>query len=55
MAPLVWKAAASMGPLKDHNHLMAERARSWLVATTDEQLATVQSRRFPDRPGAENA
>jgi hypothetical protein len=52
VAPLIWKAAASMGPLKDHNHLMAERARLWLVATTDEQLASVQSRRFADRPGA---
>jgi hypothetical protein len=55
MAPLVWKAAASMGPLKDHNHLMAEGARRWLVATTDEQLAAVQARRFPERPGAEKA
>jgi hypothetical protein len=55
VAPLIWKPAASMGPLKDHNHLMAERARLWLVATTDEQLAAVQKRRFADRPGAERA
>lgn len=55
MAPLAWKAAASMGPLKDHNALMADSARLWLVATTDDALAAVQARRFPDRPDAEKA
>lgn len=43
-APVVWKAAAAMGPLKDHNRHIVERARLWLVATTDDQLVAVQSR-----------
>jgi hypothetical protein len=42
--PVVWKAAAALGPLKDHNRYMAARARLWLVATTDDQLVAVQSR-----------
>lgn len=42
--PVVWKTASSMGPLKEHNRHIAEHARLWLVATTDEQLASVQSR-----------
>jgi hypothetical protein len=33
-----------MGPLKDHNRQIAEHARLWLVATTDDQLVAVQSR-----------
>jgi hypothetical protein len=33
-----------MGPLKDHNRWIAEHARLWLVATTDDQLVAVQSR-----------
>jgi hypothetical protein len=33
-----------MGPLKDHNRLIAEHARLWLVATTDDQLVAAQSR-----------
>lgn len=41
--PVVWKAATSMGPLKDHNRHIAEHARLWLVATTDDQLVAVQS------------
>jgi hypothetical protein len=44
IGPVVWRAATAMGPLKDHNHLIAEHARLWLVATTDDQLVTVQSR-----------
>ncbi|HEY3596974.1 MAG TPA: hypothetical protein VGL08_05590 [Paraburkholderia sp.] len=44
IGPVVWKAAAAMGPLKDHNRQIAEHARSWLVATTDDQLVAVQSR-----------
>jgi hypothetical protein len=44
IGPVVWKAASAMGPLKDHNRLIVERARLWLVATTDEQLVAVQSR-----------
>jgi len=41
---VVWKAAAAMGPLKDHNRQIAEHARLWLVATTDDQLVAAQSR-----------
>lgn len=44
VGPVVWKAAAAMGPLKDHNRHMAEQARLWLVATTDDALVAVQSR-----------
>ncbi len=44
IGPVVWKSAAAMGPLKDHNRQIAEHARLWLVATTDEQLVAVQSR-----------
>jgi len=44
IGPVVWKAATAMGPLKDHNRLIVERARLWLVATTDDQLIAVQSR-----------
>lgn len=43
-APLVWKAATTMGPLKDHNRQIVEHARLWLVATTDDQLVAVQGR-----------
>ncbi|MDM8355870.1 hypothetical protein [Pandoraea communis] len=44
VGPVVWKAAAAMGPLKDHNRHMVEQARLWLVATTDDQLVAVQNR-----------
>ena len=44
IGPVTWKSAAAMGPLKDHNRQIAERARLWLVATTDDQLVAVQSR-----------
>lgn len=44
VGPVVWKAAVAMGPLKDHNRRIAERARLWLVATTDDQLVAAQSR-----------
>ncbi|MCP3712931.1 hypothetical protein M3I54_39595 [Paraburkholderia sp. CNPSo 3274] len=44
IAPVVWKPAAAMGPLKDHNRQISEHARLWLVATTDDQLVAVQSR-----------
>ncbi|MFM0289588.1 hypothetical protein [Paraburkholderia megapolitana] len=46
-APVVWKAAAAMGPLKDHNRWIAEHARLWLVATTDDQLVAAQGRFAP--------
>lgn len=44
IGPVVWKAAAAMGPLKDHNRQIAEHARLWLVATTDDQLVAAQGR-----------
>jgi hypothetical protein len=52
-APLVWKEAPAMGPFRDHNRLQVDSARRWLVATTDEQLAAVQSRFAPpaEAPG----
>lgn len=42
--PVLWKAAGVMGPFKDHNRLMVDGARRWLVATSDDQLASVQAR-----------
>jgi hypothetical protein len=45
--PVLWKTAAAMGPFKDHNHYLVEDARQWLVATTDDQLVTVQQRFVP--------
>jgi hypothetical protein len=44
IGPVVWKSAAAMGPLKDHNRQIAEHARSWIVATTDDQLVAIQTR-----------
>ncbi|WP_144147153.1 hypothetical protein [Paraburkholderia sp. BCC1884] len=54
IGPVVWKSAAAMGPLKDHNRQIAEHARSWVVATTDDQLVAIQGR-FADvrSPGSE--
>ena len=45
--PVLWKTVASMGPFKDHNRYIAEDARVWLVATTEDQLIAVQSRFAP--------
>lgn len=44
IGPVVWKAAAAMGPLKDHNRRIEEHARLWLVATTDDPLVAAQGR-----------
>jgi hypothetical protein len=44
IGPVLWKAAAAMGPLKDHNRQLADHTRLWLVATTDDQLVSVQTR-----------
>jgi len=44
IGPVAWKAAAALGPLKDHNRQIAEHARLWLVATTDDQLVALQTR-----------
>jgi hypothetical protein len=51
-APVLWKEASAMGPFKDHNRHLVERARLWLVATTDEQLAAVQGRFAPPADAA---
>jgi hypothetical protein len=53
VGPVVWKAVTALGPLKDHNRQIVEHARLWLVATTDDQLVTVQSR-FAAAKGAEH-
>jgi hypothetical protein len=44
VAPVVWKQAGGLGPLKDHNRLMVDQARLWLVATTDDQLVALHER-----------
>jgi hypothetical protein len=44
VGPVLWKAADVMGPFKDHNRYIVERARRWLVATSDDQLVAVQER-----------
>lgn len=44
VGPVVWKSVAALGPLKDHNRKIVEHAKSWLVATTDDQLVAIQSR-----------
>ncbi len=46
-APVVWTQAAAMGPFKDHNQFMAQRAKQWLVATSDAELEAVQARFAP--------
>ena len=49
--PVLWKSASVMGPFKDHNRYIVERAHRWIVATSDEQLVAVQDRfavRSPD-------
>jgi hypothetical protein len=46
-APVLWKTAVRMGPLIDHNRHIVEGARSWLVATADDQLVAVQAKFTP--------
>lgn len=48
--PVLWKPVATMGPLKDHNRHIVEAARLWLVATTEDQLVSVQNRFAPIAP-----
>jgi hypothetical protein len=50
VAPVKWQTVASLGVLKDHNRLMVESARLWLVATSDDQLVAVQPRFRPAPP-----
>lgn len=52
---VAWTAAVAMGPLKDHNRLMVERARAWIVATSDEQLVAVQGRFIVEQPAEPDA
>jgi hypothetical protein len=47
VGPVLWQTVNAMGPFKDHNRYLVESAHRWLVATTDEQLAAVQSRFAP--------
>jgi hypothetical protein len=42
--PVLWKSASVMGPFRDHNRYIVERARQWIVATADDQLEAVQDR-----------
>jgi len=53
IGPVLWKSAVAMGPFKDHNRHIVESARLWVVATTEDQLAAVQSRFAP--PAADRA
>jgi hypothetical protein len=46
-APVVWTQATAMGPFKEHNLLMVDQARHWLVATTDAELEAVQAKFSP--------
>jgi hypothetical protein len=51
--PVLWKSANVMGPFKDHNRYIVERAHRWIVATSDDQLVAVQDRfaaRTPNQP-----
>jgi hypothetical protein len=45
--PVLWKAAPSMGPFKDHNRYIVESARLWVVAISEDQLVAVQGRFAP--------
>ena len=45
--PVLWKPVATMGPFKDHNRHIVEAARSWIVATTEDQLVAIQSQSVP--------
>lgn len=42
--PVLWKSVSAMGPFKEHNRYLVEGARSWVVATTEDQLIAVQAR-----------
>ena len=48
--PVLWKTATVMGPFKDHNRMLVEDARAWLVATSDEELIALQPRFAPPPP-----
>ncbi|HET9022926.1 MAG TPA: hypothetical protein VFN64_00020 [Burkholderiaceae bacterium] len=42
--PVLWKAAAAMGPFKEHNRYLVEDAHSWIVASSDDELLALQAR-----------
>ncbi|MGZ8255306.1 MAG: hypothetical protein ACXWVT_10675, partial [Burkholderiaceae bacterium] len=48
--PVLWKTAATMGPFRDHNRMLVEDARAWLIATSDEELLALQPRFAPPAP-----
>src|SRR5512135_2698903 len=45
--PVLWKTAAVMGPFRDHNRYIVERARAWIVASSDDELLALQDRFAP--------
>jgi hypothetical protein len=47
VGPVLWKNVVRIGPFKEHNRWIVETARTWVVATTDDQLVAVQSRFAP--------
>ena len=49
--PVLWKPVTTMGPFKDHNRHIVEAAHSWIVATTDDELLSIQGRFAPIVPG----
>jgi hypothetical protein len=55
--PVLWKPVTTMGPFKDHDGHIVNTARLWIVATTDDQLLSIQDRFapiLPDKPAATN-
>jgi hypothetical protein len=53
--PVLWKSASAMGPFRDHNRYIVERAHRWIVATSDDQLIAVQERFKARSPGEPEA
>ena len=51
-APVVWTKASAMGLFKDHNQLLVNQAKQWLVATSDAELEVLQSRFAPPAASA---
>jgi len=49
-APVAWKGVVAMGPFKDHNTHIADGARRWPVAASDEQLLAIQPQFAPPSP-----
>jgi hypothetical protein len=54
--PVLWKTAAVMGPFRDHNRILVEDARAWIVASSDDELLALQPRYAPPpAPGPEGS